>query len=252
MKRSKVTLATLAAVGFLIPLVGVSLNRQTQARGISDASKSSQTAESRRFDPPTTFKESLYAPQARWIWEGVMAPLNSLPVMQRAIAAASTSDAIAVPTLAILNEPLKTTGLGPIRIGMPIKEVSKTGLALTPVEGSSSSECQYYRIDDHAEPIGLMAVDDRILRIDVWPGSLTTALSGAKIGTTEQELVQYYGQERLEATFNANTDGKTIVFTPKDPGEDIYRLVFETDERGRVVQYRAGQFPSVTWPEGCL
>jgi hypothetical protein len=97
-----------------------------------------------------------------------------------------------------------------------------------------------------------MAVDDRILRIDVWPGSLTTALSGAKIGTTEAELVEYYGEERLEASFNANTQGKTIVFTPKDPGEDIYRLVFETDDRGRVVQYRAGQFPSVTWPEGCL
>jgi hypothetical protein len=135
---------------------------------------------------------------------------------------------------------------------MAVEEVSETGLKLTPVEGSSSRECQYYRIEDYVEPVGLMAVDGQVLRIDVWPGSLTTALSGAKIGTTESELLEYYGEDRLEATYNSNTQGKTIVFTPRDPGEDVYRLVFETDERGRVVQYRAGQFPSVTWPEGCL
>ncbi|NJL44987.1 MAG: hypothetical protein HC922_03035 [Leptolyngbyaceae cyanobacterium SM2_3_12] len=96
-----------------------------------------------------------------------------------------------------------------------------------------------------------MAVDDRILRIDVWPGSLTETLSGAKIGSSEEDLVNLYG-DQLEATTNPITLGKTIVFRPKDPGEDVYRLVFETDDRGRVVQYRAGQFPSVTWPEGCF
>jgi hypothetical protein len=251
MKRSKLTVATIAALGFMLPLMGLSINRQTQARGISDTAKPYGAEVDRRFDSSPKFEEFLYTPQAQWVWAGVMAPLNSLPLMQRAIAA-TTTDAIEVPTLAILNEPLKTTGLGPIRIGMALEEIEETGLKLTPMEGSSSSACQYYRIEDHAEPIGLMAVDNRILRIDVWPGSLTTALSGAKIGTTEQELVNYYGRERLEANFNPNTEGKTIVFTPKDPGEDIYRLVFETDERGRVVQYRSGQFPSVTWPEGCL
>lgn len=252
MKRSKVTVATIAALGFLLPLVGVSLNRHTQARGISDVPKASGLEVNQSFDQISKRQAYLYTPQAQRVWEGIVAPLNSFPVMQRAIAASSTSEATEVPTLAILNEPLKTTGLGPIRIGMTVSEVSETGLKLLPMEGNRSSECQYYRLEDHAEPIGLMAVDDRILRIDVWPGSLTTALSGAKIGSTEQDLVKYYGEDRLEAAFNSNTEGKTIVFTPKDPGEDIYRLVFETNERGRVVQYRAGQFPSVTWPEGCL
>ncbi len=252
MNRSKLTLAFIAVLGFLLPLAGLSLNRQTQARGISDSSEAGKLQVSQSSDQFTKVQGFLYAPQARWVWEGVVAPLTSLPIMQRAIAASSNLEATAVPTLAILNEPLKTTGLGPIRIGMTVNKVSETGLKLTPLEGSSSSECQYYRIENHAEPISLMAVDHRILRIDVRPGSLTTTLSGAKIGTTERELVNYYGEQRLEATFNPSTEGKTIVFTPKDPGEDIYRLVFETDERGRVVQYRAGQFPSVTWPEGCL
>jgi hypothetical protein len=252
MKRSKVIVAAIATIGFFLPLVGLSLNRQTQARGILETAKPDAVATVQHAEQSPEAHTYLYTSQAQWVWEGVMASLNTLPLMQRAIAASSALDATEVPTLAILNEPLKTTGLGPIRIGMALEEVDETGLELIPVEGSSNSECQYYRIEDHAEPIGLMAVEGRILRIDVWPGSLTTTLSGAKIGTTEKELVNYYGKDRLEATFNPNTEGKIIVFTPQDPGEDIYRLVFETDERGRVVQYRAGQFPSVTWPEGCL
>jgi len=248
MTRPNVIFATLAFAGVLSSLVGLNIAGQTPARGFSERSTERlNSAES----PALELEKLLYAPQAQSVWEGVMAPLNSLPVMQRAIAAAANPATTKVPTLAILNEPLKTTGLGPIRIGMSVDAVSETGLKLTPTQGSGR-ECRYYRIEDHVEPIGLMAVDNRILRIDVWPGSLTTALSGAKIGTTEQELVDYYGKDRLEATFNPNTEGKTIIFTPKDPGEDIFRLVFETDARGRVVQYRAGQFPSVTWPEGCL
>ena len=248
MNRPKVTFATVAFAGTLLALMGLSIASHTQASGLSERSKPSVSERSSRSSELEAF---LYTPQARWVWEGVVAPLNTLPLMQRAIAAADTVEATQVPTLAILNEPLKTIGLGPIRIGMSVDEISETGLKLTPTRGNNS-ECQYYRIEDHIEPIGLMAVDDRILRIDIWPGSLTTALSGAKIGTTERELVEYYGTERLEATFNPNTEGKTIIFTPQDPGEDIFRLVFETDARGRVVQYRAGQFPSVTWPEGCL
>ncbi|MEO1069088.1 MAG: hypothetical protein AAFW95_08190, partial [Cyanobacteria bacterium J06638_6] len=94
-------------------------------------------------------------------------------------------------------------------------------------------------------------INDQVLRVDVWPGSLTTTRSGIKIGSTESDLVQAYG-EQLEATANPITLGKTVVFTPQDPGEDVFRLVFETDDRGRVTQFRAGQFPAVTWPEGCL
>jgi hypothetical protein len=193
----------------------------------------------------------LYTPQASTLLDAVIAPLNSLPVMKRAIAASPDSNADSVPTLAILNEPIKTTGFGPIQIGMTTDEVQQTGLMLEPVEGSAGGECQYYRIQGHSEPIGLMVIDDRILRIDVWPGSLTETPRGAKIGSSEADLVRYYG-DQLEATANPVTLGKTIIFKPKDPGEDLYRLVFETDEQGQVVQYRVGQFPSVTWPEGCL
>ncbi len=192
-----------------------------------------------------------YVSQASILLSGVIAPLYSLPLMKRAIAASPDFNASDVPALAILNEPIKTTGLGPIQIGMTTAAVAATGLALEPVEGGDQGECRYYRIQGHSEPIGLMVIDDRILRIDVWPGSLTKTPRGAKIGSSEADLVRFYG-DQLEATANPTTLGKTIIFKPRDPGEDLYRLVFETDDQGKVVQYRAGQFPSVTWPEGCL
>lgn len=194
----------------------------------------------------------VYRPQAPILLQGVVAPLNSLRLMKRALAVAEDpNNRVNLPLLDILNEPLKTTGLGPIQIGMTLDELEATGLTPLVMEGMGQGACQYYRIKGNSEPIGLMAVDDRILRIDVWPGSLTETRSGAKIGSTEADLVQLYGNQ-LEATANPVTLGKTIVFKPMTPGEDLFRLVFETDDRGQVVQYRAGQFPSVTWPEGCL
>lgn len=250
MKRSKITMVAIATLGVIVPLWGFGARYQTHARGVTGILKEPGQKVAQNHQRPLTSQGMLYPLQGRFFWEGVIAPLNSLPIMQRAIAASDIPEVSEVPALAILNAPLKTTGLGPIRIGMTVEEVKETGLKLAPMQ-ESSSKCQYYRIEDHVEPIGLMAIDDRILRIDIWPGSLTTALSGAKIGTTEKELLNYYG-EQLKVSFNSTTLGKTYIFTPKDPGEDIYRLVFETDDRGRVVRYRAGQFPSVTWPEGCL
>ena len=190
--------------------------------------------------------------QSTILLQGAITSLTSLRLMQRAIAAASTPQVTDVPTLAILNAEVTTTGLGPIRIGMTKTEIEDLGFTLLPIPEIGNGDCQYYRLKDHSEPIGLMAIQGQILRLDVWPGSLTATRSGAKIGSSEADLIQYYDAAQLEAVANPLTLGKTITFTPKDRGEDLYRLVFETDQQGRVVQYRAGQFPSVTWPEGCF
>jgi hypothetical protein len=190
--------------------------------------------------------------QSTTLLQGALTPLTSLRLMQRAIAAASTPQVTDVPTLAILNAEITTTGLGPIRIGMTKAEIEDQGFTLLPVPEKGNGDCQYYRLKDHSEPIGLMAIQGQVLRIDVWPGSLTVTRSGAKIGSSEADLIRYYAAAQLQAVANPVTLGKTITFTPKDQGEDLYRLVFETDQQGRVVQYRAGQFPSVTWPERCF
>ncbi|WOD38129.1 hypothetical protein [Nodosilinea sp. E11] len=237
---------TVAAIAGAIALIGlVTAGYSRQPRGVAQAIHSQAPIAA------TPSKASPYLAKADTLLTGVLAPLSSLRVMQRAIALAPGTDVDTVPTLALLAAPLKTTGLGPIRIGMQLDDLRAKGLIPVTMADASNGECEYYRIQDHGEPIGLMVINDKVLRVDVWPGSLTTTRSGIRIGSTERDLVRVYGQQ-LEATANPVTLGKTVIFTPKDPGEDVFRLVFETDDQGRVLQFRAGQFPSVTWAEGCL
>lgn len=242
-QKRRGALAAIAAVTALVGLVTAGYGQRPQGE--------SQAILAGASTVPTAQALPYYSPQASKILDGVLVPLSSLRVMQRAIAQAPGVDADAAPTLALLAAPLKTTGLGPIRIGMDLDDLRAKGLTPVLIEDASNGQCQYYRIKDHGEPLGLMAIGDQVLRVDIWPGSLTTTRSGIRIGSTEQDLVRVYG-EQLQAIANPVTLGKTVIFTPQDPGEDVYRLVFETDDRGRVTQFRAGQFPSVTWAEGCL
>jgi len=193
-----------------------------------------------------------YDSRASGLLAGVLEPLFSLRVMQHALAVSPESGVDNVPALALLRASVKTTGLGPIQVGMTIEDVAEAGIDLVPLEQPvGDGICQYYRVEDSSEPIGFMAVDGKLIRIDVWQGSLVATRSGIGIGSSEADIyAQYPG--RIEATQNVETRGSTLVFTPEDPGEDVYRLVFETDAAGRVTEYRAGQFPAVTWANGCL
>jgi hypothetical protein len=168
--------------------------------------------------------------------------------MKRAVAATPTL----LPDGTLLQSAdVTTTSLGPLKLGMALEEAADAlGLPLIPLGSNVSGECAYYQPDTDDATIGLMVVSNAIIRIDIWPGSAIATASGIKVGSTEaQVLEQYSGQ--IESAPNPYTDGKVMTFTPIDPGEDLHRLVFETDSAGRVIQYRSGQFPAVTWPDGC-
>lgn len=193
-----------------------------------------------------------YQSRTEGLLAGVLEPLFSLQIMQHALASSPEPAVDDVPALALLRSSVKTTGLGPVQVGMTLEEVAAVGIALVPLDPRvTGTVCQYYRVRDSSEPLGFMAVEGKVIRVDVWPGSLVATRSGIAIGSTEADIyTQYPG--RIEATRNVDTRGNTLTFTPEDPGEDVYRLVFETDAAGQVTQYRAGQFPAVTWPNGCL
>ncbi|PSN20282.1 hypothetical protein C7271_03030 [filamentous cyanobacterium CCP5] len=189
-------------------------------------------------------------------WLRVVESLVSLSTVQRNLVSAARAggspeeEAPALsPDAELLLAQVTTTGLGPIKVGMTVEEIRQAGVDLISSKAApEGSNCHYYRVKNLVESIDFMAVDDRIIRIDVGPGSFAETLSGAKIGTSEAEIYQLYG-DRIETV--ETPMGKQLVFTPTTPGEDLYRLVFALDANGTVVQYRAGQFPAVTWPEGC-
>ncbi|MEM6716465.1 MAG: hypothetical protein AAF622_15445 [Cyanobacteria bacterium P01_C01_bin.147] len=172
------------------------------------------------------------------------------PLMEQAIAASNPE--ILVKESVFEEAEVRLTGVGPIQIGMTLEEATDAlGLPLVPIGSNAGGDCAYYQPDAVSQTLGLMVVDNRVIRVDVWPGSSLATVSGVKIGSTAQELQEIY-PEQLESTPNPYTQGEFFTLVPQDPELSLYRLVFETDDSDQVVQYRTGQFPAVTWPDGCV
>lgn len=142
--------------------------------------------------------------------------------------------------------------LGSIEVGMTVKEASDaSGVALVPAAGAATRKaCGYYEPEGGPNGVGFMVVDGRIIRIDIWPSSDIKTISGVGIGSSKAEIEAVY-PGRIEVSPDPYTKGDYLTFVPETPGESIYRIVFETNVEGKVVQFRAGQFPAVTWVNGC-
>lgn len=195
--------------------------------------------------------EAVAMPSAMTWLRGVIEPVLALRMMQRTVVA-TAADTVSIenPLVALLTSDLSLMGLGPIELGMSLEDAAVVGLELIPVESNSRGNCRYYRAKSNPEPIGFMVVDDQIIRIDIWPGSFTQTLSGVGIGSSEQAIYAAY-PEQIEVSPNPATGGHSLTLVPDDQS-GLYRIVFETDTSGKVVQYQVGQFPAVSWPGGCL
>jgi hypothetical protein len=214
------------------------------AKLLSTAGRGGQT---NRAFPPSPQRPMRYTFR---LFKAAAQSLAYLPAMERAVAETSP-ERLAVRRL-FAESQVKLTGAGPLQIGMTLEEAAdELAIPLIPLGTNLSGECSYYQLDTTAQALGLMVVDDLIIRLDIWPGSTLATVSEVAIGSTEEFVKeQYPGQ--IEETPNPYTDGKYLTFIPNDPELSLYRLVFETDNAGKVVQYRTGQFPAVTWPDGCV
>ncbi len=159
------------------------------------------------------------------------------------------------------KETVSIGGLGPIRLGMTIQEAAnaaQVSFVLAPL--TQSAVCKYYLPENYdvekgkrtvpIDGIGLMVVNDQVIRIDIWPGSAVKTLSGLGIGSTIEDVKAAFDQQ-VEVTPRPYMEGNYLTLTPEAAGSNLYSLVFEIDKDGKVTQFRAGQFPAVTWSEGC-
>ncbi len=159
------------------------------------------------------------------------------------------------------KEAVSVGGLGPIRLGMTIQEAAnaaQVSFVLAPL--AQSAVCKYYLPENYdvergkrtmpIDGIGLMVVNDQVIRIDIWPGSPVKTRSGLGIGSTIEDVKTAYDQQ-IEVTPRPFMKGNYLMLTPEAAGSNLYSLVFETDKDGKVTQFRTGQFPAVTWSEGC-
>ena len=96
-----------------------------------------------------------------------------------------------------------------------------------------------------------MMIHGRVARIDIESPAFL-AESGARIGTTEDELRRMYGP-RLEARPHAYADrGHYLTLRAAGIGKKRRMAIrFETGEDGRVTRFYAGLWKYVQLVEGC-
>jgi hypothetical protein len=137
--------------------------------------------------------------------------------------------------------------VGPVRFGAPVGHAAR---ALgNRFEGVRGSGCEYTRTADMPAGLRLMVEDGRVVRADVDSAGIRTG-SGAEVGRTEGEIEKLYPGRITRQPHKYVPGGFDLLFTPRDPADREYRLIFETD--GRVVtRYRAGLRPAVEYVEGC-
>ena len=94
-----------------------------------------------------------------------------------------------------------------------------------------------------------MIEQGKVARVEVRDSSVATA-AGARIGDARARIETLYkGRVRVEP--HKYTDGKYLIVPLGKGADSLYRLVFETDEGGKVLTFRSGLYPQVEWIEGC-
>jgi hypothetical protein len=139
-------------------------------------------------------------------------------------------------------------GIGPVRIGATVAELSAALSTRLPRADSLDTRCDYVRAPEVIPGVWFMVVEGRIARLDIDSAGPPT-VEGARVGDDTASVRRLYAP-RVVVTPHKYTDGQYFTVTPTAPADSGFRLVFEADG-GRVTHYRAGRLPEVRWVEGC-
>ncbi|TVQ54329.1 MAG: hypothetical protein EA366_11995, partial [Spirulina sp. DLM2.Bin59] len=147
---------------------------------------------------------------------------------------------------------LTLKALGPVEVGMTIAEAEAvTGQTFRErPSGGEAYGCRYYEVEG-LEKVAFMVTDDVITRAEIWREDITTR-SGAKIGDSAAKIRNLYPGQIESEPHEYFPGGEYLIFTPQEPENQNYRVLFETNEAGEVTTIRSGQLPEVGFIEGCV
>jgi hypothetical protein len=137
---------------------------------------------------------------------------------------------------------VSTVGIDAVIFGMTVARAERAVEgSFVPLSEPINQAC--HQVRPAGGPLGVLltVTAGTVERVDIINPNITTR-SGAGVGMSEDGLFSLFG-ERL-TTESSNTGGNRIVFTPSDPGDADFRVIFETD--GAVVtSFRSGRLPQV-------
>lgn len=147
---------------------------------------------------------------------------------------------------------LVINGIQPLEIGMTVIEATKAvGLPARTDGDVASQQCFYYKFQGGVPGLAMIVVGDRIVGVNIGQDSKITTRSGAGISSTEDQIKALYPGQ-IEVMPHPNIKGgHYLIFVPKSAADSKYRIIFETNKRGKVTEFRAGQVPEVSGIKGC-
>lgn len=132
---------------------------------------------------------------------------------------------------------------------MTLEEAARSANTEFLLPPQRNPRCFYVRPKSGPQGVAFMVTDDHLSRVDVSDARFRTG-SGARIGSTEQEVMALYpGQIEVTPHPYLRT-GHYLTFKPTSASDASYRVIFETDGT-RVTGMRSGKMPEVDFTEGC-
>ncbi len=145
-------------------------------------------------------------------------------------------------------------GYAKLRFGMTAAELAQAWegeLNGMPEQGASDQTgCYYLNPVDNPSPayLALMMEHDKFVRYDV-SNDKDVAPGGGKVGMDVADIEKLY-PERIKSGPHKYVEGAKYLRINADDGSGGV-LVFETDTKDKVTQWRVGQPPAVDYVEGC-
>lgn len=136
-------------------------------------------------------------------------------------------------------------GVGPVKIGMTVAQLTKIFQQKLIEEDSGSDNCFYLDAPGHNH-VGFMIVDGRVVRVDVTATGVATS-TGIQVGDPESKVRKLYGA-RVKVTEHTYVDDGHYLTVRSTSGR--YGVRFETDGH-KVTGYYAGRYESIQYVEGC-
>lgn len=146
-------------------------------------------------------------------------------------------------------------GWGPVKIGMSKGEVEAiSGYKLNPFFSDPEYPCKTYTLDKSDLKIEFMFSKNNnnytLSRIYVSDSRIKTS-SNTGIGSSKSDIIKAY-YNKIEIKTHTYSDCEILVYIPIDKKESLYRIAFETDDKGIVREYSVGKLPEIFFIEGCL
>lgn len=140
---------------------------------------------------------------------------------------------------------LRLDGIGPIKIGMTLPQLSAALHETFKLpENSEDQGCFYVKPTRHH--VSLMIEDKHLVRIDVDKPGIPTE-KGIQVGDSEEHALRVYGPGAKVEEHKYNPDGHYLTVRSNDGRNGIR---FETDKE-KIEEFYAGTFEAIQYVEGC-